>query len=239
MDYPSLRRTSPIRYHTRAEPTATQGSNSARTIFEKIGSPPRFQKEMEPHSGTLSAELEALRKLLLEHRIQLLVSSPNISDLELYRFMTGEFMNIRINDDGSPLFHCFLYDDYHPDPFFDNEQTAMNRCIRILLDKNLHIHAGIFMDTLILNQYAPMRTREALAIIEAFKDKYDEIVTLELNPGKTTIREQVCEVSGSHATGFIRGNKCLLRAGRWNVRFNQTDQGLWKVASIRIEDVDL
>ena len=209
------------------------------TIYEKIGCPERFRPRQFPPPGTIGQELAALRKLLLENRIQLLVSSPNISDQELFRFMTGEFMDIRITDDGSPLFHCFLYDDYHPDPFFDNEQTALNRCIRFLLDKNLHCNAGIFMGKIDLNQYEQLSTRDALALIQSFKEQYDEIVTLELNPGKTTIRDQVCEVSGSHATGFIRKNKCLLRTGRWDVRFALTDNGEWKIAAIRIEDVEL
>jgi hypothetical protein len=210
-----------------------------RSIFEKLGSPERFLQQEAIPEGMVAQELAALRKLLIENRIQLLVSSPNISDRELYRFMTGEFMHIRITDDGSPLFHCFLYDDYHPDPFFDNEQTALNRCIRFLLDKNLQCATSLFLDHITLNQYPILPTPEALDIIHAFKERYDEIITLELNPGKTSIRDRICEVSGSHATGFIRGNKCLLRSGRWNVQFCLNAAAEWKISAIRIEDVEL
>jgi hypothetical protein len=219
------------------EPYATTVRNC--TIFEKLGSPKRFRNAMMIPDGLLAQELDLLRKILLENRIQLLVSSPNISDAELYRFMTGEFMDLRIANDGSPLFHCFLYDDYHPDPFFDNEQTALNRCVRFILDKKLQADGSLFMEQFMINQYGLMLNHEAIQVINSFKDRYEEILILDLNAGKTSIRGKFCEVSGSHATGFIRGNKCLLRTGRWQVEFQLTVDSKWKIYSVRIEDVDL
>jgi hypothetical protein len=209
------------------------------TIFDKLGQPERFRRpaKIVPHS--IQQELAALRKLMLENRIQLMVSSPNINDADLFQFLTGEFMDIRITDDGSPLFHCFLYDDYRPDPFFDNEQAALNRCIRLILDKSLPCPEDLYMDELTLNQYGLLRKENAFHIIQEFKSHYDDIVVLEINPGSTSIHDLVCEVSGSHTTGFIRGNKCLLRTGRWNVRFGLNDKAEWKVEAVRIEDVDL
>lgn len=209
------------------------------TIFEKLGSPERFLRPNTIEIRTIPHELSALRKLMLDNRIQLMVSSPNITDADLFRFLTGEFMDLRITDDGSPLFHCFLYDDYRPDPFFDNEQTAMNRCIRLLLDRSLPCPEDIYMERLTLNQYANIPRVDALKMIERFKKKYDDIVSMEINPGKTTIHDDTCEVTGSHATGFIMGNKCLLRTGRWSVRFSLNKRAEWKISEVRIEDVDL
>lgn len=208
------------------------------TIFEKLGKPERFHRPNTIELRTIPYELSALRKLMLDNRIQLMVSSPNITDAELFRFLTGDFMDLRITDDGSPLFHCFLYDDYRPDPFYDNEQTAMNRCIRLLLDRSLPCPDEIYLERVSLNQYTTTRA-DALKIIERFKSKYDDIVSMEINPGKTTIHDKTCEVTGSHATGFIMGNKCLLRTGRWSVRFSLDNRAEWKISEVRIEDVEL
>lgn len=209
------------------------------TIFEKLGRPTRYHRPSGIEPRSIPHELSVLRKLMLDNRIQLMVSSPNITDADLFRFLTSDFMDLRITDDGSPLFHCFLYDDYRPDPFFDNEQTALNRCIRLLLDKRLPCPKDIYLDSVTLNQYGPVSSTVALQLIEGFKSKYDEIVSMEINPGKTTIQEMSCEVTGSHSTGFIRGNKCLLRTGRWAVRFGLNGRAEWKIGSVRIEDVDI
>jgi hypothetical protein len=209
------------------------------SIFDKIGRPSRFKWPVQVSPDRIAAELSALRRLLLENRIQLMVSSPHISDAVLFRFMTGEFMDIKISDDGSPLFHCFLYDDYHPDPFFANEQTALNRCIRLLLDRALPCTPDIFQEMVTLNRYGRQKRADVLAHIAHFKQRYDEIVSLEINSCRTEIHGQSCEVTGAHATGFIRGNRCLLRAGRWQVIFSLNDYAEWKIAEVHIEDVDI
>ena len=209
------------------------------SIFDKLGRPARFHRPTGIGSSSISHELSMLRKLMLDNRIQLMVSSPNITDEELFRFLTGDFMDIRIMDDGSPLFHCFMYDEYRPDPFFVNEQAALNRCIRLLLDRSLPCTPEIYMDMFTLNEYGLLERSEALELITSFKQRYDDIVTMEINLGNTAFQDDICEVTGTHATGFIMGNKCLLRTGRWYVQFGLDQRAEWKIKSLRIEDVDI
>src|SRR5690606_16984790 len=105
------------------------------TVFERIGKPAGLRKVHEIPKICLEPELEKIMALLHKHGIHLSVLNPNVPQSEIYRFITEELMEKEMVDFSSPGIFCFVYDEYHPDPCYDNQCMAVDYCIKQILQK--------------------------------------------------------------------------------------------------------
>jgi len=96
-------------------------------IYDLIGKPD-FKKEGELDEAEISAELERIMGMLHANSLHLDTISE-VTDRELYRFITEELFNKETNDikiEG--MMHCYIYEEYHP----NNEHDIKSRCRELI-----------------------------------------------------------------------------------------------------------
>jgi hypothetical protein len=208
-------------------------------VGDRLGPLTDFLPADEIPDGRLPTEIQRLRERLQASHIHLATLSPNIELRELYRFMTGPFLELPLRELESPGISCFVYDDFHPDPYFENEWTALECCIRPLLRQAplLSWMAGGGM--VLLNGEGPRQAEHWRARISRFHHRYDEIVSLRCEALKTSIREDRCEVQGRHTTGLCGSETCEIIQGSWRVDMVRDGEGCWLVTGMSIEGISL
>jgi hypothetical protein len=208
-------------------------------ISDHIGNPPGMKKISEIAEGEIEAEVERLLAFFASHGIHLITLSPNITPFELYRFMTEEFFDVEIPGSESPGSYCFVYDSFHPDPYYENEQSAIEHCIKPILSKDPVESSFPAVDQISLNKHHHLTPFQCIELTNQFKGRYTEIINLTIDCLKTEIRDQYCRVSGIHETGLCLEHECRISKGKWLVEFRSDNNGQWLVRNIQIEDINL
>jgi hypothetical protein len=96
------------------------------TVYEMAGKP-TFMPISEIPGDEISTALENALKRLDKYSIRL-DTLCDVSDYELYRFITEELLQVEINDihiEG--MLHCFTYEEFHPNHPYD----IKNRCTEV------------------------------------------------------------------------------------------------------------
>ena len=213
--------------------------NQQQTVFDKLGRPTDIPAFETLTPGMLPDAIEQLQRRLVRHGIYLSTVSPNIRDADLYRFMSGAFLSVQLTRAESPALHCFVYDDFHPDPFHENEQIALDYCIRLILQKKNLLHMFPPGRPLRLNQHRALQEQSFRQVVHAFKSRYEEIIPIQAQALKTMIRGDHCIVSGKHSTGLCSPTDCRLSKGKWWVEFRQEPGEDWRIINVQIEDIPL
>ena len=209
------------------------------TIREKLGPLPDFPPADELPEGMLQSEVSRMREKLHKNGIHLATLSPNVRLRELYRFMTGEFLDLQMRDLDTPGIYCFVYDDFYPDPYYENEWMALECCIRPIIQIG-GLHAFLPQGgEVLLNNQGPMDEEACRALIAAFRSRYADIVPLRCEAQKTVIREDECQVSGYHETGLCEATSCRIIRGQWKVELRRSDYGDWQVTAVTVEGIEL
>jgi hypothetical protein len=208
-------------------------------VGDKVGSLHDFCAADAIPEGRLGAELARLRERFHAQGIHLATLSPNIDQRELYRFMLGEFLDLPMRDLEHPGIYCFVYDDFHPDPYFENEWMALESCIRPVL--NLSPVSAFLTDggTIHLNGHEGLDEEACRERISRFRERYTDIVPLRCEALKTTIRGDDCQVTGRHETGLCEAEACRIVRGQWMVELRRGQAGQWRVSGVAIEGLDI
>ena len=209
----------------------------------RVGDRLRPLPPMIPADQLAEAELDIaitqFRAFMQQRGIHLATLSPNIQPRELYKFMTGPLLELPIRNLETPGMYCFVYDDFHPDPYFENEWVAMEHCLRPLV--NLAPLAAFLAqgEMVALNQH-PRTDADACRLrLRQFREQYAAIVSLRCEAIRTTIRDQFCTVTGVHETGLCGPQACDIVRGYWRVEFDAGNDGSWTVSRIWIEGLKL
>lgn len=207
------------------------------TIWEKIGCPENIPMLHQLYEAQIPEAIENLQELLMENGIYFTVLSPNVTPSELYRFMTEELPQKTMYDYSSPGMFCLVYDEFYPDPHYENEQMALNECMqRIIGDRD--DFQFIPVDRFISLNEEPETGREIFFDqISRFRRKFRSINNIQLDAKKTYLAGNQCTVKGHHETGLCTDNHCFIARGSWQVDLNQNDSGEWLIHSIRIEGI--
>lgn len=105
-------------------------------LYDKIGRPTHFKPVSAITDEDIEPACEKLSDYMQHYGVHLGVCSPNISVRGLYRFTTEELFEQDVNDMHVPgMMTCFTYDEFYPDPYFDNTQAATEDCIKCILQK--------------------------------------------------------------------------------------------------------
>lgn len=101
-----------------------QFENAKQIVILEVLGFPTFKTLDEIPPERLESELDSVLELLSEHNISL-DCLAEVSDQDLYRFITTELVYEEIDDmkiDG--MRHCFIYEEFHPNDEYDAKRAA-------------------------------------------------------------------------------------------------------------------
>lgn len=210
-------------------------------VFDKIGKPTQFKPVNEVHDVDIDNAWHELDKYLNSHGIDLGVCSPNISKKELYRFTLEELFEYEMDDMEMPgMVCCFIYDEFHPDPVYENTRIATTECINYILQKApMEWMHNFRKENLQLNQHSSLSEEELKIIVNMFKQAYDELEIKAITETECVVAEKESWVSGTYEVlALFGGDSCTL-SGNWKVIFEKDDLGYWNIINVQLEGIRL
>lgn len=209
-----------------------------QSIFEKIGSPAHFKPVGEIPEPEFDQAWQQVSDYLESYQIRLGVCSPYIDSRELYRFAVEEFFVLPIETGDRPGVHyLYYYDNFYPDPFYENAQLALCSCIPDLLKKEpLHDCAYLSRGSLQLNQHRGLTAQDYVTRANGFKDYFEQIVLREIEDTGCRVSEQESVVSGRYEIAGICGREVLTLRGNWRVKLEpDAERYFWYVNGVSVE----
>ncbi len=207
------------------------------TVWEKIGFPEHFPKVSELFEAEIPDVIRKMQTLLMKHGIHFSVISPNVTPREIYRFLTEEFPSVEVPDFPSPGIYCFVYDEFHPDPYYECEYAAVKGCIGKILNMDCSDEQMCSTEFVSLNQYHDIPETEFMEYIKKFRTRFSSIKNIVLEAKKTYVSETGGVVKGYHETGLCTGTHCFIAKGSWQVNFVPDDDNGWLISSVQIEGI--
>lgn len=209
-------------------------------VFEKIGSPVQFKPVAEIKRGEFDAAWEEIDRYMRKRGVCLDVCSPNISSKELYRFTVEELFQEEIEDFDMPgMIYCFIYDEFHPDPVYDNGLAAMNVISRILQQNLVEYLPHLRKNNLRLNNRLPLTNEEFSWYVNQFKQAYEKIDKPDLEQGECSVKDKYSVVSGKYRLKLSLQTEYVQLQGQWTVEFEfDEDIGYWYVFNVQIEGIN-
>lgn len=209
-------------------------------VFDKLGAPMHFLPHNFIPDDEIGKAWEELSDYLLQKGITLDACSPRVTPRELYRFTMEELFDVEMEDISIPgLLHGFIYDEFHPDPYYENMKIAMQYCIQPILQKEPvewlnHFHR----DNVRLNQYEGLTGEELKNVVNHFKEPYDDIEFSDLIDRDCYIDDETCVVRGEYSVfGIVGRDKHPLR-GDWKVMLKlDAESGEWYIAEVEIDGI--
>lgn len=210
-------------------------------IFDKIGKPTQFKPAAELQDAEIEQALSDIRGLLHQHGIDLTALSPHVSGRELYRFILEEFLQQEIIDIKMPsMIQGFIYDEFHPDPEFENQQIAIDNCLKeILSEKPLEDMSVYRQEELQLNEHFPLSHEDFKRKIQLFKDSYRSIENLSITDVLCRVEEKYSFVRGAYSFVARWESGEISFKGKWLINFEKADDdNNWDIFSVQIEGVN-
>lgn len=208
-------------------------------VFDRIDRPTHFKAVTEIPDTAIEAEWEKLQDHLYKYQITLDVCSPNIPVRELYRFAVEELFEYEMNDMDIPgMMTGFIYDEFHPDPVYENSRAASD-CIRqILIDNPLEWVHDFRKEKLRLNRHFPLTIEALKAKTLSFKNSYDTLEVEIFEDIVCNINEGICEVTGRYTLNATSDHQPIILKGNWTVKLElDKDSGYWNIYEVQIEGI--
>jgi len=210
-------------------------------LFDKIGRPQHYKPVGDIGDSEIEKAYSSLLDCLHEHSIDLDVCSPNITTRELYRFVTEELFEYEMDDMDLPGWTTnFIYDEFHPDPVYDNTRAATEDCINYVLQKEPMEWTHHFRnENLQLNEYQGLTIEELKTMVNRFKNAYDGLEIININATKCIVNEKESWVEGYYSVLATSGNDTDTLSGNWKVVFEKDEEwGYWYINSIGIKGIN-
>lgn len=209
-------------------------------IFDKIGRPAHFKAAAEIPDEKIEDALSELLDYLHKYSLDLDVCSPSVTSRELYRFAIEELFYHHMDDINVPgMITCFIYDEFHPDPVYDNTIAATDYCMKYILDKEpLQWMHHFRTDNLRLNDQYSLTAEVLREKVNAYKSRYLDLCIERLISKDCTIDENRCLVSGDYAVLGVASKGTVKFSGHWRVHLEKNEEfGNWSIAGIEIEGI--
>jgi hypothetical protein len=210
-------------------------------VFDKIGRPTHFRPVDEIPAWEMQKEWETLREYLDGYGIHLSACSPNITTKELYRFTIEELFDYEMEDINIPGYTTeFIYDEFHPDPVYENTRLAVQDCISLLLEKAPLKWTYYFRENqLRLNQHYPLTIEELKKLVSLYKEAYNTIDINDVYAQNCDITGNDCVVTGNYLMEVTTHLEKHAFSGKWMVGFEKEEEsGDWFIAAIEIEGIN-
>jgi hypothetical protein len=210
-------------------------------VFDKIGRPTHFKPVADILAWEMEKEWETLLEYLDGYGIHLSACSPNITSEELYRFTIEELFEHEMEDIRIPGYTTeFIYDEFHPDPVYENTRLAVQDCIGLLLEKAPLKWTYYFKENqLRLNQHYPLTMEELKKLVGLYKEAYETIEINDLFDQNCEITDNHCVVTGNYSLEVGTQSEKYSFSGNWIVHFEKEEEsGDWLIAAIEIEGIN-
>jgi hypothetical protein len=211
------------------------------TVFEKIGSPQHFKSVSEIPEEEIEHAWESLYQHMAKHGVELSACSPRVTARELYRFTTEELFKHETDDIKiAGMMTGFIYDEFYPDHEYDNTRAATDDCMRAIFCKRPFEWTHHFAKQFQFNEYTVLSHDDFKAVINRFKDVYDEIELNDLNVESAGVLDNVCPVKGSYHVSVKLENEIIEYKGNWLVEFSYIGEwGYWYITHVKIEGINI
>jgi len=209
-------------------------------VYDKIGGPQHFKPVGEIPDNEMDNAWEELLSYLNRYNIDLGACSPNISNKELYRFTIEELFEHEMDDMSLPGWTTnFIYDEFHPDPIYDNTRAAKDDCIKQILEKDpIEWIPHFRSENIRLNDHFPLSEDKLKSIVNDFKLAYDELKINEIVSDNCVVNGRDSIVSGSYFIDAFIGVENYKLGGNWQVHFeNDDDSGYWYINNVQIQGI--
>lgn len=209
-------------------------------IFDKIGRPSHFKPVAEILDEEIEKAWSDLCDYLNEYGIDLDVCSPNITVRELYRFTIEELFDHETDDMNLPGWSTnFIYDEFHPDPVYDNTRIATGDCINYILEKKPMEWTHHFKkEGLLLNDHFPLSIDEFRDTVNRFKMAYDDLEITELSGINCSVNDKLSAVTGTYSVFASVGSNSHTLSGDWKVVLEQDEElGYWYITEVEISGI--
>ena len=210
-------------------------------VYDKIGRPAHFKPAAEIPDDEMDKAWSDLRAYLNEHNIDLDACSPNISSRELYRFTMEELFEHETDDMDLPGWTTnFIYDEFHPDPVYDNTRVATEDCISCILQKEPMEWTHHFKkEGLRLNKHSSLSIDEFKDIVNRFKSAYEDMEINEIAENKCVVDDKLSTVTGMYRVTATIGTGIHSLSGNWEVVLHFDEElGYWYVAEVEITGIN-
>lgn len=215
-------------------------SPSFTTIFQKINSPTHLVAAADIPGEEIKQRWKDLQTYMEKFGVSLHVCSPNIDERELYRFAVEELFKLEIADVSMPGMRCvFIYDEFYPDPFFENPRLAVDECIHFILRKEPMQWVYQFQSVdLVLNQHHSLLLDQLVEKIDRYKQAYDDIEVKELKADTCEVVDDESIVTGEYDLLLMVGLEKIPHHGNWRVELKQEKgSGNWLIAGVQIDGI--
>jgi hypothetical protein len=210
-------------------------------LYDKIKRPTHFKPVSTIADEEIEAAWEQLSDYMENYGVSLGVCSPNISVRELYRFTIEELFKEDVNDMTIPgMMTSFTYDEFYPDPYFDNTQAATEDCIKCILQKRpLGWMPHFRKENLTLNNHDQITEEELKNFVNRFKDTYDNLEIIELKETSCIVEGNKSRVDGIYNIAATSSTETVCLSGNWKVDFERDeDLGYWYIYSVEIAGIN-
>lgn len=218
-----------------------QAGNVKRiTVAERLGDPdfPPFEELPEEKIGET---LDKVLELLHQNRIYL-DTLAEVSDSEIYRFITEELFQHKIDDfDIEGLNTVFIYEEFHPNDQLDIEQTVDDFITEMLSDdfRDFLIHHLAEQCQRQDGRY--ISSKEAVEKALSFGDRFDRFDIVEMEDFEIKVEEDKQHaVSLFHINyvGYSQRVKTIF-AGRGSAKLCRGELGYWNIESLKIPGFEI
>lgn len=214
--------------------------NEMITVFEKLDSPAHFKPVADIPEDKFDEAWEELLVYMNERGINLGACSPRVSSKEFYRYTIEEMFHYPIEKYELPGTMCeFIYDLAHPDPIYNNTETAVHECMMPILSKKPFHHDFAFRHTgLQLNGHANIDLETFGQLVTNFKQAYDAICLEVDDTSDCMIEKNECKVSGSYRGWVELEAEKIPLQGKWAVGlYENEDTGNWYIGDVWVEGI--
>jgi hypothetical protein len=207
------------------------------SIFDKIGRPSHFKPAAEIPDEEINIAWEKLSVHLHKYGISLDVCSPNISTRELYRFTVEELFDYKTHDMNlQGLKTNFIYDEFHPDPVYDNSRQVEQNLFHDIFSKTDIFYEIDYDKTgFVFNNKLYEEREPFFKMINRFKSVFDEIEVTGYTTISCEVKDTDCVVKGNYGALAKNANNSIVCEGGFKVELVLNDMDYWYFKNIQID----
>ena len=213
------------------------------TVFDKIGRPSQFKPVAQLKELEMERRWEELATYLFERGISLDACSPNVSARELYRFAIEELFPYEMEEMNIPgMMHCFIYDEFHPDPLYESERVVTGDLFPGIFNSasterqfNCFAKKDIF-----LNSKVYASGEELRRVFIHFKSFFTKIELQQtwIDQSKLIENERVRVEGRYKAVATLGGDpKSMVFEGNFIIETVPNEYGFWDIAWMQIGSI--
>ena len=209
----------------------------------KLGDQFRHPDRIPDHQ--IEEAWQTLKSYMNLKDIELVVSSPNVTPRELYKFVIDELVMEEI-DEVKPegCVACFFYDEFHPDPVFESEK-ALRDCFFACLFEPQPMANFMFslrpVDIMINGKWYD-HCDDAIVVLNRFKSFYQKLELKELVFDLFEVeKNNKVTVPGHYkASAVVAGDhEEISLSGKFMAELDKHPVGYWFISKIQVEGISL